>query len=1571
MNTAEPIAVISMACRFPKLDNIDELWNALCSRFNAADLVPPDRWDADRYYSTNEASKGKAYVQRGGFVNQDVRSFDASFFGISPREAENMDPQQRLILEVVWEAFENCGLKLPDFAKRAVGVYVGGFMPDHMLTQMGLGNRSSINQHSAAGMMMTMLSNRISHTFDLRGPSLSIDTACSSSLVAFHYACQDVWRGACEMAIVGGTNVMMRPEYPIGMSKGYFLARDGESKSFDARGDGYGRGEGAGVVLLKPMKQAIKDGDTILALVTGTGTNQDGHTPGISMPNGESQQALIEEVCQQYKIDPKTVDYVECHGTGTGIGDPTECRAIGATYGANRNGNPVVVGSIKSNVGHMEAVAGVAGVIKAVLNVMHRQATPLGNLETPRDDISFDELGIRLSDEMIPLGRDGEPIQAAVNSFGYGGSNAHVLLKSAPTLENKDDQANKIVADGEKSDAEMPYVLPVSGRSDEALVANATVLLDWLKTSESPLADIIYSAGQRRSHHNHRAVAMGRTRSEVIESLTAIAEEKEHERIVRGVQPFQGLRQPVFVFTGMGPQWWYMGQQLYQTQPVYREFADRCDAAFRKVSGFSILEEMQKSEEESEITKTIYAQPANLVIQIGVFEMLKELGINPGLVVGHSVGELGSAYAAGILSLEDAMVVSFHRSTLQAETAGQGGMLAIGIGKEAALELIKNCSKLVSIAAVNGPSSVTLAGYENSLIRLEEELTSQDIFARMLKVEIPYHSPMMDPLMPRLEAALADVKTIVPTVPIYSTVTGQIVTESSFGAKYWPLNIRQPVEFETAIRSIMDEGYSTFIEIGPHPVLSSSLRDCAKVAGKDCRLAYTLRRSEPNETLGVHRAAMSVFTSGCDLDWATFSDSDQFVQLPNYQWQRERYWIENDRAKQDRINPVIHPILGTQEALAAAVWRNDFDHLPVHYLRDHVVSGLPILPAAGYIESLLEVADLHFEDAHGLAIRDLEIGAPMILAADRGMDFTTSYDPTTRQAIIRSQENGRLGAAQIHVTAKVAAIKQSDRAKFNVSDIIGNAEDCTDIEEVYQDLHQLGLQYGPKFQTVQQLYVRRDQNAVVARVQLDDELVTHLPKYKLHPTMLDGCFQTLMALLGSSETTYLPTHLGELCYYADEAPSELWCVGQLVSQTDRTLTCNLTLVDNAGNVIAVVRALKATAASKAERTDKWGDKVKLQILNYEWEYGETLDEPKRLGHWLIVGDAGEPTQFVHSRLESFGATVVGKVSYGDEFSQSGLESTVAFDSVEHAQQVLESCGQLDAVLFFVGLDEELRTDCPTAEKSFNALLTFTQAMLDIPADRRPRVYVATQNAFRVDEDDTEVDPGSATLNGFCRVAANELEGFRFSTIDLSEDLEDEETLESLALELICDADEDEVAVRGDARLVSELLENNVLTDDVVVPTNLDDEHPIHIRPLRADVESVGMVRILAAPVQTPAANEVLIRVESSLLPFNLIMDQSSDQIEQPCVEIVGEVVSVGADVTDLAVGSRVCGLAPAELGSHLCSDRSNFHVVPIPNDADAATLVGGITLPTCAHRAVGAHEMDEGDKALVFACPTG
>ncbi|HBJ35428.1 MAG TPA: hypothetical protein DDZ51_11890 [Planctomycetaceae bacterium] len=1569
-----PIAIVGMACRFPKgLNSIETLWNALKNRFSAIDTVPAERWSVDRYFSSNPIAKGKSYIKRGGFLSCDIRKFDASFFGISPRDAENMDPQQRLLLEVVWEAFENAGMILPNYAGKNIGVYVGGFMLDHMITQMSSSNRSAINQNTAAGMMMTMLSNRISHTFDFRGPSLSIDTACSSSLVAFHYACQDLWHNNTEFAIVGGSNVMLRPEYPMGMCKGQFLSRDGECKSFDSRGDGYGRGEGAGVVLLKPLDTALRDGDEVLATVIATGSNQDGRTPGISMPSREAQKALIESVCSRYEVEPASINYVECHGTGTAVGDPTETGAIAATYGEARrakNLTPVIVGSIKSNIGHLEAAAGVAGVIKATLTLLHRETTPLANLIEPNPQIPLTDSKIRLSNEAIRLGLENEDIRVAVNSFGYGGSNAHAILQSAPNA--------KMTLDGQGADAtraselpmsqDFPFFLPLSARSDRALSALAGKYADLLRTNVA-LGDVLFSAMHRRAHLTHRAVVKAKTRQELIDALDAFANNTESDHVVKGVAPYNGIRKPVFVFTGMGPQWWAMGQELYRANSIYRNAVNDADQIFQQISGFSILAEMLRNEDESEIKRTEFAQPANLMIQIGLLAVLNKSGIEPGAVVGHSVGELASAYAAGVLDLKDTLTVCYHRSRLQATCKGTGAMLAVGLSSDQIKPQVERFGNSVSIAAINGPSNVTIAGETNAIMQISAELTAQSIFNKLLEVEVPYHSPMMDPILNELESALANVRTQSPRIPLYSTVTGLRVNHADYGADYWPKNVRQPVDFRGATASILNDGYNVFLEVGPHPVLSTSINDCAKDLGKDCRLLFMLRRNQPEESL-LLRSVMSVFASGCDLKWDIHCNRGKHTTLPNYPWQGEDFWMENDRARQERIGEVVFPMLGIQEAPGVPAYRNDFDHEPVLYLRDHVVTGLPILPAAGYVETLLELASIHQPDAAAYIIRDFQIFAPMIITADRGLDCVTTYDPATQSATIRSLENGRLGPGQTHVTARTASLSRFKFSEVNISAMRAGLEKSVSTVDFYRNLDSIGLTYGPAFQTVKEIYTNTQASHVVSRIEVQSEGIGPLAQYRLHPTLLDACFQSLMVLLGDSNITYLPTGFTELCVYAKRSPKRVWCIAERVSQDDRQIICNLTLVDDAGSIVASLRSMKLSAASKRQRTDRFGDPVKRQILEYQWQYGETLSEPKRLGYWLIVGNEHTMFQQVSDRLESYGAIVSGVATRGDDYRRDGNQFTLRYSDVTQANQLFTDLGELDGVLFLSGLSASASSNDPTGEIAVGEIATLTRAMLSNPSTRTPRVYVVTQSAFQIPSYEGNVEPAQTAINGYVRVAFNELEGLRFSTVDVQDRIDDS-LVDCLALELLCDSHHDEVALRGGLRLCSELRDSTLLTSDRVETNKLDDSNPVLIRALRPDVESVGTARIVSAPTQVYAECDIRIRVESTVVPPGLLNPATADAIHQPVVEFVGTVIAAGSQVLDLEVGMRVIGFGPPEIASHFVGPRESFYLTRIDEAFETPQILGELKVFSRAEQVVSSLAIAPSQTALIEATPIG
>ncbi len=1553
-----------MACRLPGgLDNLELLLEGLRARTVTAGPVPADRWDSARYYSSDESAKGRAYVDRANFLKQDVRTMDGDFFDLPPRVAENIDPQQRLLLELIWEAFENAGLDLNAHAGRDVGVYVGGFMLDHMITLMQNANRSRHNANTAAGMMMTMLSNRLSHAFDLRGPSLSIDTACSSSLVAFSYACRDIWSGLCDMAVVGGANVMTRPEYAIGMCKGQFLSRDGQCKSFDARGDGYGRGEGGGIVLLKTLERALADGDTILATVAGAGVNFDGRTPGISMPSAEAQSTLIREVCERHRIDPAQVRYVECHGTGTAVGDPIEAESIGSVYGVGRSGDErVVIGSVKSNIGHLEAAAGVVGIIKAVLTLQHREVFPLGNLQTPHPGIRFEELGVRLADASSALAREDEPCLVAVNSFGYGGTNAHVVLRAAPVQADQRAQAVEPRRDG------FPLYLPLSTRNPAALRELAKQYGERLAQPGTDIVDVLHSAAYRRAALSHRAVVIGEDIGALREGLDALARGEKSERVVTGQKAAIGRDQAVWVFTGMGPQWWAMGQELYRDEPVYRKAVDEADAIFQRLAGFSILAEMLKDEASSQIVRTQYAQPANFIVQWGLVAMLRAAGAVPGAVVGHSVGEVTSACVSGALSLEDALSVSYTRSRLQARLAGTGSMLAVGLGAAEIGPMLEPFGGRVEIAAINGPGTLTLAGDTLAVKQLASQLAEREVFNRLLTVEVPYHSHLMDPILGELEAELGAIVAREPQVPVWSTVTGKQASGPSFGADYWPRNVREPVAFMAAIDSLIDEGYTTFVEIGPHPVLASAIRDCARARAKEVRLVETLRRQEPERTR-AQRAVAQIFASGCAFDWRVLNGAGRFVSLPNYPWQREHAWLETERAAYQRTSPTDRPLLGCEYYPATHVWLNDLEHQALGWLKDHVVSGTSIMPAAGFIETLLEAAATLHPDAPGWRLSNMSILAPLVLARDRAIDYVAAFEPGTHAISVRSIESGTNGVGQVHLTGTVDRLAAPESERVDLAALRGQCEQTREPADFYRDLARLGLEYGPAFQSVRALHLGAKDAGVLACLEMPQGLTTE--RYRMHPSMLDGCFQVLVGMLGETDTTWLPTGLKELRLLTDAMPARYWCHAWQVSRGARHIDSDLQIIAEDGSVLAVIRGLRVTAAAaKPQRIDRFGDPVKLQMVRYQWFDAGRRGEPQRAGQWLVVEDGeGSFGERVARGLEAFGAFGTARLYPAAAAAgpgRFGVRANVPAD----LDAALDAIGAVDGVVFANGSNARLDGDDPAGTETLLLMLEVTRRLAQRPLADRPRAYVLTQGAFDVLGEQTPVEPAQTALNGFARVAFSEIEGMRFSTIDMPPAATDEE-FDSAMLELLCDAPEDEVAIRRDQRYFSQLTNNLALTEPHTEPAALTAQRRVIVRNLTASEHGPGTVKLIELPRRALATDEVDLRVEQVALTIRQLNASTTEAFDGDFVEAIGTVCEVGSDVTDLHVGMRVYGLVPADFASHIRGRRDDFHVVEAAGNLGGGALLFTGVREAVAERLAEQTELGSGASALVEADEMG
>jgi acyl transferase domain-containing protein/NADPH:quinone reductase-like Zn-dependent oxidoreductase/NADP-dependent 3-hydroxy acid dehydrogenase YdfG/acyl carrier protein len=1554
----EPIAILGAGCRFPgDISSLEAFWDALTSRIDAICDVPADRWSMSRFQSGNKTSKGKMYIRKGGFLTQRLNEMDAAFFGISPREAESLDPQQRLLLEVAWEAMENAGLDIRALAGSRTGVFIGGFTLDHMLSQMGAASRDQIGQHTAVGSTMTMLSNRLSHAFDFRGPSISMDTACSSSLVALHQACQALWTGQCTAALAGGVNVMLRPEMPIAMCKGGFLAPDSHCKSFDSRADGYARGEGAGIIVLKRLSDALRDNDPVLAVIHATGVNQDGRTNGITVPNGASQEALMREVCASAGLDPRQIAYVEAHGTGTPVGDPIEAGAIGAVYGAGRSEHaaPCVVGSVKSNIGHLEAASGMAGVIKAVLCLTHNAIPPLGTLETPNPAIPFDRLGLRLADTMLPLGEPDQPSIVGVNSFGYGGTNAHVLLGTAPA---RGPALREHLPPRATTPASLP-ILPLSAESDAGLRALAHSYADLLEDPDGPATeDVIYSASVRRTHLTSRLAVVGQDRQALLGKLRMFLDGAKTDGIHVGKAAANAGRGTAFVFTGMGPQWWAMGQELYRSEPVYRQAAEEIDQVFRSISGFSILAEMQRDEATSRITETQFAQPANFLLQVALTRLLASVGIVPDAIVGHSVGEVAAAHVAGVLTLREAALVSYQRSGLQKTAAGTGAMLAVGLSEEIVGPLLDGYAGRVSIAAINSPSSVTLAGEATGLSELAKGFKAEAVFHKFLDVEVPYHSPMMEALREPLLHRLAGLRPVAPTIPLYSTVTGERVTGIAYDASYWFANVRQPVLFAKAVRSLLADGFDTFLEVGPHPVLSASLKEIFSDAQTDARAIETLRRNKP-EAQNVVAAGVALFMAGARLDWSARCAGGRFIRLPTYPWQRETLWTEAREARADRLADLGTTLLGHRIETAKPAWKAELNEHNAPYLPDHVIDDLVVVPAAAYLEAFLQ---LHRETIGGdkAVLRQVTFRQALIANGAERTTFLAEYDTDRRVARLASQKADGNATWSVHAEA---SFYEDDDAAAGVLDLgllRAMLAEQVDPADLYTALRQRGLNYGPRFQTITTLY--RASGRVLARISATAPLAEEPLDYRVHPTLLDGCFQALIAAIdpAASSAGFVPVGIRQLHVHR-AFPETVWCYGRLTATTSFFVTCDLEVCDETGAIVAQIKGLTCQAVGAGRDAN---EHLRGRGYEYRWSEQPASGDARRTGRWLVIADDSAMTESLSQSLRRRGVADVAIGTPGTTVTEADGRILVA-EPPQALIRLHPTLDSLDGVVLLSESDTGPGTDDPVGLGAAQHVLATLQSLALLKVSV-PRAYVVTRAAHRVADADCAVNPAAATLIGTTRVAFNELGNLRCTSIDLS-GLHDEVEAEMLAAELVGDFIEDEVALRPEGRFVSELARSERLT----APTLVQVDTATGAFALSDLGKRDGVAVFSQIQTPSPGQGEILIRVhaaEGSRRFLEAHADDADAHGTLPETLVCGEVLAGDAR---LQTGTLVCGFAQGRLASHVILPAAAAVVLTEASQHPAPSLVATIGLQARAMLAIKHARVGRGSTVLVYADRAG
>ena len=983
---AEPIAIVGIGCRFPGgADSPEKFWDVLRNGVDTVDEIPRSRWDLDDHYDADPSVPGKSSIRHAALLDR-VDGFDAAFFGILPREAGRMDPQQRIFLEVAIDAFDHANLSRERLAGSRTGVYMASYHTDY--ANMQYADPEWIDPRTLTGILQSVIPNRLSYWLDLRGPSVSLDSACSSSLVAVHLACQSLRWGETDIALAGGVNVIASPEPMVPIGKVGFTSLGGRCRTFDAGADGFVRGEGCGAVVLKRLSDAVAAGDRILSVIRSSVVNQDGHSTVMAAPNGLAQRALVREALQNARIEPARVGFVEAHGTATPLGDPIEVEALADTVGAPRaDGGVCYLGSAKANVGHLEAAAGVVGLIKATLVLQHAEIPPQVHFKRLNPHLKLDGTCLRVAQTRQPWPAGKFPRVAGVSSFGVGGTNAHVIVEEAPALPGGDSDESASVAA-----AVAPWVLPLSAQSAVALRALAERWIEFLPgvfagagggvgagagtgagggagggvgagagtaagagsatgTPAVSLASLCVAAGEHRSQYDSRLGVVGNTVGELQERLRAFLDGAASPGVATGHRSPSGHPRLAFVFSGQGPQWFGMGRELLAREPVFATTLAEIDALFKRHATWSLLEELAAPEASSRLGETEIAQPALFGIQVALAALWKSWGIEPDGVVGHSIGELAALHVAGVLSLEEAVRIVWQRGRAMQRATGTGAMAAVGIEAAAAETLVRRHGNALSVGAVNSPRGVVLSGSQDALSAALKELEGRGVSHRALAVNYAFHSAQMQAIAGEFVAAIGSVASGEPRTPVYSTVTGGAADGVRFDAAYFGRNVRETVRFAAALDEMLADGFSTFLEIGPHPVLGSSIAECASARDEAVTLLASLRRGRPErETL--LQACAGVFASVRAPRWETVNNaSAATIALPAYPWQRERHWLREPPARgvtTQQTLAVVHELLGQRvPAAAITLFSASWPRLAPSWLSDHRVGGRLLMPAAG------------------------------------------------------------------------------------------------------------------------------------------------------------------------------------------------------------------------------------------------------------------------------------------------------------------------------------------------------------------------------------------------------------------------------------------------------------------------------------------------------------------------------------------------------------------------------------------------------------------------------------------------
>lgn len=1185
----DPIAIVGMACRFPGASDPEAFWELLCAGRDAITDIPGDRFNVKDFYHPDRDTPGKMYTKRGAFLD-DIDKFDAPFFGVSPREAAQMDPQQRLFLEVAWEALENGGQPLGRLSGTKTGVFMGVTAFDYSLRVMQQSQPPDLEAYClTGGLAGTFTPGRLSYWLGLQGPSLSVDTACSSSLVAVHQAVQSLRAGDCTMALAGGVNVLLSPEWFIVLSRANMLAADGRCKTFDRNADGYVRGEGCGVVVLKRLSDALAGNDRVLAVIRGSAVNQDGRSSGITVPNGSAQRAVIREALHKAGVVGSDIGYVEAHGTGTPLGDPIEVNALCDVLGPGREpGERFAIGSVKTNIGHLEPAAGVAGLIKAVLMLRNGQIPPLLHLTEVNPDIPVDELPITIPTTLAPWPHGQRPRLAGVSSFGASGTNAHVVLEEAPVTERPPASADRTA-----------HLVCLSARSGEALTGLARHYAHQLSTNPAEsLADIGFTANTGRAHFGHRLAVVADTVEQLRERLASHGAGESDSDVHTGARASGSRPKAAFLFTGQGSQYAGMGRELFDTQPSFRQDLEHCDELLREHLDRPLLSLIFPEDgNTSLINETRYTQPALFCIQYALARLWRSWGIQPAAMLGHSVGEYAAACVAGVFALEDGLALIAERARLMHELPAGGGMTALLTDRDRVAEALLPYEDVLSIAAINGPTNTVISGAREALEKVAGRFAEQGVKVIPLRVSHAFHSPLIEPMLDDFERTAAPLRFAAPRIPLVCNLTGELAKKTTFTARYLVDHARAPVQFTAGLLRLVEQGCSAFVEIGPAPILC----EMAKHTVTDETSAWlpSLRKGHGDWTT-ILGSLGELQVKGFDVDWEGFDQGypRRRVGLPTYPFQRKRHWFQVSpprsattvRTTTGSETPPVET--GTAPTVLGRCVPSPLDIVQFHNtltvdahpgLGENVLDGYSVVNAGFYLEAALEAATaLHETDQ--VVISNLVIPQALVMPAQGGQVTQLVAEPAD-DSPTEFRYYGRIsaeGSWALHAKGTFSAAVDT-RPALDSAEINAIRSRCpNDLPgyHFYRGLWQRRIQLGHSARWLDRISYGPGEAIAWLRAPEDDEA----GNYRLDPGIVDSALQLLFACIAgnvSPDTVILLVELEEYRFYVHEG-EELLCHARLRDNPIESdlLTADIQLMTGQGKAVARMNGVHVRRSSR-------------------------------------------------------------------------------------------------------------------------------------------------------------------------------------------------------------------------------------------------------------------------------------------------------------------------------------------------------------------------------------------------------